>query len=90
MAAANTDRARDVTRCHNYALQAYNLRPDAFPNNVERTKQKALAAVKSFSASHTLQGMTRKDYCSCTPERSFERAALGALFGFLQILQATR
>lgn len=81
-----------LLRCHRYAQQAYNLRfhRDAFPLNPERTKEKALTAVKSYSTSRTLQGMTRKDYCSFTTERSFERAALGALFGFLQIKQTTR
>jgi hypothetical protein len=78
-------------RCHRHAQQAYGLqlRPDAYPN-AERTKQKTLAVVKSHAAKHPLQGMKRKDYCSLYPERSFERAALGAFFGFLQILQATK
>lgn len=77
--------------CHENVQQAYGLRlrPDAF-RDPERTRQKALAVVKSYAASHTLQGMTRKDYCSMYPESSFERAASRVFLGFLQILQVTR
>lgn len=88
----DADRKRGaLLRCHRYARQTYGLRlrSDAFLDP-ERTKQKTLAVVKSYAASHVLEGMTREEYCSCTTERSFERAALGALFGFLQILHATR
>lgn len=80
-----------VLHRHRNARQAFGLRlrPDAF-FDPERTKQKTLAVVKSYAAGHALEGMTRKDYCSLYPERSFERAALGAFFGFLRILKATR
>jgi len=88
---------RAALRCHRNALQAHKLwhSPDVprgkdEKDRKDRTKQKALAVVKSYAATHVLQDMTRKDYCSSSPERSFERAALGAFFGFLQILQATR
>jgi len=89
-AIANTDRRREALRCHHNAQQAYSLRlrRDGF-RDAERTKQKTLAVVKSYAANHVLQAMTRKDYCSLCDERSFERAALRAFFGFLQILQVT-
>jgi hypothetical protein len=81
---------RVALRCQRNAQQAFGLRlrSDAF-FNAEQTKQKTLAVLKSYAASHPLRGMKRKDYCASYPERSFERAALGAFFGFLQILQAT-
>ena len=90
-AIANTDRRREALRCHRYAQQAHSLRlrSDAFVDP-ERTKQKTLAVVKSYAASHVLQAMTRKDYRSLYDERSFERAALRAFFGFLQTLQVPR
>lgn len=85
----DADWLRDALRGYRNVQQAYGLRlrSDAFLDP-ERTRQKALAVVKSYAASHPLQGMTRKDYSSLYPERSFERAALGAFVGFLQILQA--